>query len=63
MKKPQNLLFRKESSEYLRCSTRTIDRLRREGELKWFKLKGRIVIRKESLEAYIRKSEQAAKTA
>ena len=63
MEKLQKLYFRNEAGRYLRCSTRTIDRLREKGELKWFKLKGRIVIRKESLEAYIRKSEQAAKTA
>lgn len=63
MEKSQDLLFRNEASKYLRCSTRTIDRLRRRGELKWFKLKGRIVLRKESIEAYIKRSEQAAETA
>lgn len=63
MKKPQNLFFRNEAGRYLRCSTRTIDRLREKGELKWFKLKGRIVLRKESLDAYIKRSEQAAETA
>ena len=62
MKELQDLLSRKEAGEYLRCSTRTVDRLRQKGKLKWFKLKGRVVLRKESLETYIKESEKAAET-
>lgn len=52
------LLLKKEVQQVLRCSERTIDRLRVSGELPWLKVKGRVMFKKTAVDDYVRKCEE-----
>lgn len=50
------LLDKKETARLLRCSSRTLDRLRAEGLLKAAKVRGRVLFREEDLEKLVARS-------
>ncbi len=49
MKTIQNFSSRKEAANYLNCSTKTIDRLIKDGRINGFKLGRRVLIYSETL--------------
>lgn len=60
MNKTNKMITSKELSDLLRCSLRTVYRMRKRGDITAYKMGGKIVFKKEEIEEYLENLQQAA---